>query len=75
MVGPPLAGAPQESSGWSATGGRPSGERWLVRHWRAPLRRAMVGPPLVGAPQESGSWSATGGHPSGESIPVNFNGK
>ena len=75
MIGPPLAGAPQESGGWSATGGRPSKEQWLVRHWRAPLKRALVGPPLAGAPQESGSWSATGGHPSGESIPVNVNGK
>ena len=59
-VGPPLA-TPQESSGWSATGGGPSGERWLVRHWRAPFRRAVVGPPLAGAPQESGGWSSTGG--------------
>ena len=61
MVGPPLAGARQESGGWSATGGRSSEERWLVRHWQAPLRRAVVGPPLAGAPQESRGWSATGG--------------
>ena len=61
MVGPPLAGAPQESGGWSATGGRPSGDWWLVRHWRAPLRRPVVGPPLAGTPQKSGGWSATGG--------------
>ena len=46
MVCPTLAGALQESSDWSGTGGRPSGERWLVRHWQAPLRRALVGPPL-----------------------------
>ena len=66
MVGPPLAGAPQECGGWSATGGRPSEERWSVCHLQAPLRRAVVGPPLVGAPQESGDWSATGGRPSGK---------
>ena len=64
MFGPPHAGAPQESSGWSASGGRPSGKQWLVRHWRAPLRRAVVGPPLAGAFQESGGWSAIGGRPS-----------
>ena len=62
----PPTGACQESSGWSATGGRPVGERWLVRHRRAPLRRAVVGPPLAGTPQESDGWSATGGRPSGE---------
>ena len=47
MVGPPLAGAPQENGGWSATGGRLSGERWLDRHWPAPLKREVVGPPLA----------------------------
>ena len=38
VVGPPLAGAPQESSGWSATGGRPS---------------KVVGLPLAGASKKS----------------------
>ena len=49
-----------------ATGGCPSGERWLVRHWQASFRRAVVCQPLAGAPQESGGWSATGWRPSGE---------
>ena len=66
MVGLPLAGASQETGGWSATGGRPSREQLLVRHWRAPLRKAVVGSPLAGAPQKSGGWSATDRRPSRE---------